>query len=138
MTFKYDPAKAVRCLKDGIYTAWIKSITTANTRSGLPMLVMDFDVTDGECSRVARGWIINPLSLYLLRELAEAVEDLEAFDAGEFDPWRHLGSEISVELRTVQNDLYGEQNIITHYHRKRSIDSRASPPPKDSVDDIPF
>lgn len=148
MTFPYNPANALPCFPPGVYRATISSIVNSSTRSGLAMLLLDVDVSDGRHTKRVKSWITNPSSLYLLRELAIAVDQTQEFDDGRFDPWAAIGVTIGVELRVVQTDLHGDQNLVSHYH-KHGADPAGNTNPAaaalDSaphsaafVDDIPF
>lgn len=147
MAFKYDPEKAFACFPPGKYTATLTSVVEGQSRKGLPMLTLNFDVVDGERRRHVRGWITNPTSLFMLKELADSLDQSAAFAAGTFDPEQFVGCEVLVELRVIQTDMFGDQNNISHYHRanpgqpiKRSGTSakpdRTNAPVAE--DDIPF
>ncbi len=148
MAFKYDPKLAIPCLPSGNYTAILMAVVAGKSRKGLPMLTLDFDVIDGDRRCRVRTWIANPTSLYLLKELAEAVDQSEAFTAGTFDPQQFLGCEVLVQLRVIQTDMFGDHNNIGHYYRanpdqpiKRHADASGATivtPTNIADDDIPF
>ena len=147
MAFKYDPQKAFACFPPGKYTATLTSVVEGTSRKGMPMLTLNFDVVDGERRRHVRGWITNPTSLFMLKELADALDQSAAFVAGTFDPEQFVGCEVLVELRVIQTDMFGDQNNISHYHRANPGQpiSRTKTSPKQDrpdgpvdVDDIPF
>jgi hypothetical protein len=147
MAFKYDPQMASACFPPGNYHATLTSVVEGTSRKGLPMLTLNFDVVDGERRRHVRGWITNPTSLFMLKELADALDQSAAFASAKFDPEQFVGYEVLVELRVIQTDMFGDQNNISHYHRanpgqpiKRSgtatqTDSTDGP---FDVDEIPF
>ncbi len=117
MVFKYDPRQSFACFPPGKYTAILTSVVEGESRKGLPMLTLNFDVVDGERRRHVRGWITNPTSLFMLKELADALDQSAAFAAGTFAPEHFVGCEVLVELRVIQTDMFGDQNNISHYHR---------------------
>lgn len=80
------------------------------------MLTLNFEILDGERRRHVRGWIANPTSLYMLKELADSFDQSAAFAAGTFDPENFVGCAVTVELRVTQTDMFGDQNTISHYH----------------------
>jgi hypothetical protein len=83
------------------------------------MLTLNFDVFDGERRRHVRGWITNPTSLFMLKELADALDQSAAFAAGTFDAEQFVGREVIVELRVIPTEMFGDQNNIAHYHRAK-------------------
>ncbi len=117
MAFRYNPQMAYPCLPPGNYRAVLTDVNETSSQRGLPMLALDLEVQHDDHRRPLHAWIANPPSLYLLRELAAAVDEATAIDAGNFDAKQYIGCEILVELRVIQTDLFGEQNGVAHYHR---------------------
>lgn len=117
MAFPYDPTKAYPCLPPGRYKATLLSTVEGLSRKGHPLLTLNFELVHRGQRRRISGWISNPVSLYFLKELADALDQSDSFAKGAFDAENFGGCEILVGLRVIQTGLFGDQNIISHYYR---------------------
>jgi hypothetical protein len=116
MPFQYDPKLAFSCFPPGRYAATLIQVSEGLSKKGLPLLTLTFEARWGTRSRRIRGWVANPSSLFMLKELAYALGFGAEFEAGTFDAEQCIGSEIKVELAVTSTDGWGEQNLIVHYH----------------------
>jgi hypothetical protein len=115
MAFKYDPKLATEPFPPGRYLASLEGVAQSVSRRGLPTLLLDFDVVDGKRRRKIQGWITNPTNLIMLKELAIAFGEGNAFEVGSFDLALFVGRQLTIDLRLVETEMHGAQNVITHY-----------------------
>lgn len=116
MAFNYDPRLAFGVLPAGLYPARLMEVLESTSPKGLPMLIMTFNIESEGGHRPIQGWISNPTNLYMLKTLAAALSSESQFEAGTFDPSKHLGAVVAVEIAFIRTAMFGDQNVITGYH----------------------
>lgn len=142
----YDPKAGTNVLPEGEYEATIESVENKPSSSGKPMQRVTFRVY-GTTERTIREYFVQPDSVWKYRKLAQALNQVGAFDAGTFDAANHIGANLRVKLGIKTTAEYGDQNTVEAFMptavRGSEPTTRAKPPAgKASAvidsDDIPF
>lgn len=112
---KYDPKKAVACLPKGEYAATVEKADETESKAGNQMIVLTFCVyAPGDKRYVIKEHIVEA-SLWKLKRLAKAINVMEAFESGEFNPVDYVGKNLTVVLDIEEDDEFGDKNKITRY-----------------------
>lgn len=110
---KYDPKQAISCLQKGEYAATIEKAEESTSKAGAQMLVFQFRVYSGNRELVIKEYIVEA-TLFKLKQIAKAINQLPAFESGEFNEADYVGRNLTVEL-DIEEDDFGEKNRIKKY-----------------------
>ena len=115
--FNYNPKDAKKIFDAGDYQAELSSFEEKTSKSGKPMLVVNLQVYPRGAGQsiLLRDWIVNPDSIWKLKNLAQALGVSDKFENQTFDPADYTGSSVIVSLKTKTDDNYGEQNTVVGY-----------------------
>lgn len=137
--FKYNPEDATSCLPEGEATLAIVKAEDKVSRAGNDMAVVTFDAFVGERKGRVTEYVVNPTTLYKLKQIAKALgsKALGEFDRGEFDPNAHAGETLRAVLAIDSQDGFDDKNIVKKY----LAPDAAAPAPKTTdanAADCPF
>jgi hypothetical protein len=138
MAWTYDPKKASSCLPAGNYEAVLESVEEKVSKNNNPMLEAHWTVFESADRHVTvRDFIVNPATLWKLKNIARAWAMLGTFEAGVFDLQEHLQKHITVVLDLQNSEKYGEQNSIVGYLEPPSAGFNTPMPARASVETGP-
>lgn len=136
--WEYDPKDAEYPVLDpGEYTAVLDSAEEKVSKKGNPMLECQWRIIIGSREVVVTDYIVNPATLFRLKAMAEAFGQLNAFEAGTFDPFQFVGKAVQVTLEIEKQDGYAPKNRIRKFTAIKDYVQYDAPPNPDS-EDIPF
>lgn len=130
--FDYDPTQASSCLPAGTYPAVISKVEEQISKAGNPMLKLTFEAYHGDRKQIVYDYIVNPATLYKLKQLARSLGKLADFEAKKFDAMQHQGESLVLSLKEESDD-FGDKNTVKAYKPKD-----APTAPADADPDIPF
>lgn len=136
MGFQYRPEDAVECMKAGEYDAVLSAVDYKTSKAGNDMAVAAWTVyEDSGKERTLKDYVVNPNTLFRLKQIARAMGKLDSFEAGNFQLEDHIGERIRVKLKVEQQSGYPDQNKIHAY-----LESNGNPVAAGAVSDkgIPF
>lgn len=128
----YNPKEANLCLPEGEYDA---AVTRIEEHVGKESGVVGRKLTlvvyhgDGKKMTMTDYLMSGPKSTWKIKEFAKAIGQVDAFNAGEFDPMDHAGVNFRVSLVIEDNYQYGEQNKIGRYLPRAPGGTAAAKPP---------
>lgn len=137
--FKYNPEDATSCLPEGEATMVLIKAEDKVSRAGNDMAVITFDAYVGERKGRVTEYIVNPTTLYKLKQIAKALgsKAVGEFDKGEFDPNAHAGETLRAVLAIDSQDGFDDKNVVKKY--LAAGDAAPAPKPVDSnAADCPF
>lgn len=139
---KYDPKSASSLIPDGEYDAEIATAEEARSKSGKEMLKLTVKVwAGGGGPRTVFDYVVNPETLWRLKQIAGAVGKNDLFDSGEMGPREIQGESVRVAIKT-QKDKKGQfedKNVIARYlPAAAGVTQDESRRPAMGDDDIPF
>lgn len=134
--FDYNPEDATSCLPEGDATLAIKSCEDKTSRAGNDMAVITFEAYVGERKGLITEYVVNPTTLFKLKQIARALGADAEFDAGKFDPAKHIGETLAAVIAIESQDGFDDKNKVKKYLPKGA----AAAPPKPPADDlsVPF
>lgn len=136
MAFNYDPKDAKECLDAGTYPAELYSVKEKVSKQGNEMLEVAWRVPHDGRDFWVRDYIVNPSTVFKLKQIAKAWDLMAEFDACEFDLHKHLNKLITIKLDVQTSAQYGDQNKVSGYERSMMTSSELGPSPEH--DGIPF
>jgi hypothetical protein len=137
---KYNPKDAKSCLDAAEYPATLYKADEKISKEGNQMLLLQWQIElrDGRTLYI-KDYVVNPSSLWKLRNLASAWGCLMEFEAGTFDPSEHLKRAATLLLIVEHSDQYGDQNRIKSYKPSGAVNGETRvPEPEDDLSKIPF
>ena len=134
---KYNPDDATTVWPKGAYTATIKDCKEKKSRAGNEMLELLLEVYNGASKSLVYDYIVNPSTIYKLKKLAKAVGKVDEFNAGTFDPAKHLDEPLMVMLDVEESDDFGDKNKVKAYLPKEAAEKNPNLP-IDIDPDVPF
>lgn len=145
MAFRYNAQDALSCLPAGEYEVKIDHVQeTTSKASGNPMLKVEM-IAYGNNGREQKifEYIVNPATLYKLKQFARALGEMAAFESNGFDLCKHVGARLTAELDVKEDPEYGDKNTITKLSAysggvKRPASKAQAATPEITDDDIPF
>lgn len=141
MAFSYRPEDALECLKEGEYDAVLHGVTEKTSKAGNPMLVAEWEVYD-ESNRkpILKDYVVNPQTLFRLKQIARAMGKIADFEAGRFDLQEHVGTRIKLKLKVEEQAGFPDQNKIHAYLGVNGNGKTAAPTTRhdDPDESIPF
>lgn len=141
MAWNYNPKDAAECLNEGSYDAELTSVEQKTSKKGSPMLEVIWTVPFGGKDWKIRDYIVNPSTLFKLKNIAKAWHLHNEFAEGRFDLAEHVNRLIVLKLTVENSAAYGDQNQIAGYGESSGQmppREMAPPPPTNKDADIPF
>ena len=127
MSFTYDPNDAVSVWPEGEYQGHIEKVEERESKAGNPMLVVTFRVYRGDQEMLINDYIVNPATLFKLKNIAKALDRETEFKAGKFDIEKHIGAGFTLTLGVQVSDKYDDSNTIKKYAAKSGGSTRPAP-----------
>lgn len=120
MAFAYNHKDAQKPVwPKGDYPAALMTTEEKVSSKGNPMLVLTFEVYNGDKSVQIDDYIVNPSTIYKLKGLAVALGELAAFDADTFNADEFVGANLIVELDIqAGSGGFDDANKIKKYKSK--------------------
>ena len=142
---KFDPAAAVTLIPDGEYDAEIVSAEETKSKKGNDMWKLAVKVwTGGGGPRVIFDYIVNPGTIYKLKQLASALGKRDLFDSGDMGTQEVTGESVRVSIKTETDKTgqFEDKNVVARYLPQSAgvTHSQNGTASKGGVDDeeIPF
>lgn len=113
----YNPKDARRCLPEGEYEAVVEKVVEHVAKeSGNVGRKMSIRVYHNDTTVVLFDYLMaGEKAAWKIREFAKALGQVEAFDAGTFEPLDCQGCNVRVLLKIEDNGDFGEQNRVGKY-----------------------
>ncbi len=131
MPLNYNPKDASGAWPEGDYVAVLAKVEDAISKtSGQPMQVWHIEChNEAGKTRTIREYV-TASTAGKIKALARAVDQLAAFNAGEFQADDHVGANFRVELKVEDSEQYGPQNKIQGLRPLSSNPASQSAAPK--------
>jgi hypothetical protein len=115
--FDYNPADATSCLPEGDATLAIIKCEDKTSRAGNDMIVVTFEAFVGDRKGLVTEYVVNPSTLFKLKQIAKALgpKAVAEFDAGTFDPAKHIGETFAAVLAIESQDGFDDKNKVKKY-----------------------
>lgn len=116
MAINYNPKDLIACQPAGEYPASIAAMNETESKAGNPMIKVEFDVylPNGNTVKL-NDYIVFPSTAFKLKKLAQATNNLEAFNSGTFASAPYVGKNLALILDVKESDEYGDQNTVKAY-----------------------
>lgn len=139
MAWPYNPKDARECLPEGEYDAEITTVAEKTSKAGNPMLEVTLSAMQNGRPWPVREYIVNPATLYKLKQIARALGCLQEFEEGRFDLQDHVGRVVKVVLSVEVQPGYQDKNQVKSYREASFVPVGSTKPSgNDQSDDIPF
>lgn len=138
MAWPYNPKDASECLPEGEYDASIATVEEKISKSGgNPMLAVGFSVPMNGRQWTVRDYIVNPSSLFKLKQISRCFGKLADFDAGLFDLAQFKGRALRLVLAVESEPGFADKNVIKAFKETNGAVRRPAATQQDDAD-IPF
>lgn len=138
---KFDPRAANTLIPDGEYDAEIAEAEDTTSKKGNAMMKLNVKVWAGNGGpRVVFDYIVDPHSIWKLKQIAAAIGKNDVFASGEMGPSHIRGESVRVAIKT-QKDKTGEfedKNVVARYLAPAAGSAGTGEAPSASDDEIPF
>lgn len=137
---KFDPKSAYDLIPDGEYDAEIASAEERQSKSGKDMLKLTLKVWAGTGGpRIVFDYIVNPDSLWRLKQIAGVLGKKELFESGEMGASEIEGESVRVSIKTQKDksEKFGDRSVVARYLPLVAGEQSRTPVPG-TDDDIPF
>ena len=134
--FSYNPEDASSVFAKGEYDAVLKKVTEKTSKAGNAMLEVNWTLYDGERQTGLFDYIVNPATIYKLKQIAKAMGKLADFEGKTFDLAAHVESTIRVAVDVEEQDGFDDKNVVKKYLPKANGTPTQAKRAEDP--DIPF
>lgn len=138
MAFPYNPKDANDCLDVGMYPAELTTVTEKVSKSGNNMLAIIWRVPYNGRDWFVRDFIVNPSTLFKMKQIARAWNMQYEFNEGTFDLTLHLNKLITLKLEVKNSVEYGDQNNVAAYAECSGLPTQEVGAAPNSDSDVPF
>src|SRR5690606_28105356 len=129
---RYDPANASSAWPAGWYDATIEKVEDGVSKSsGNEMQTVTFTVydTNGQQRDLTEYFVNSSNSLWKYKQLAIALGQGEAFQAGSFNAANHTGDRLTIELKIEEDPEYGDKNRAKAFRAVKKAGGAPRPQP---------
>lgn len=145
MSFNYDPKDAeAKLIPDGEYDAEVIEVEEQTSKAGNAMLKLTVKVWANGGSFHVFDYVVNPATLWKLKQLSSAVGLMDKFQTGSMNPRELVGKSFIAGVKTKKDETgkYAPQNVIAKYASASASASaparREREPGADDLGDINF
>ena len=140
--FTYNPQDAIACLPEGEAQLVLTKVEERQSKAGNDMVVLYFDAFMGERKGKVTEYVVNPVTLYKLKQIAKAFgpKAFAEFEKAKFDPAAYLDESLAAILKVESQDGFDDKNVVKKYLPKNgtSAPTPAAPKAESHDDGIPF
>lgn len=115
---KFNPKAASTLIPDGEYDAEIAAAEEAESKKGNAMMKLTVRVwAGGGGPRTVFDYIVDPHSIWKLKQIAAAIGKQDVFESGDMGPGEIAGESVRVAIKT-QKDRTGQfedKNVVARY-----------------------
>ena len=133
MPLDYKPEDASNCFPVGEYSATLTSVEDTTSQKGHPMQHAVWTVYNGDRKQLVDEYIVNPSTIFRLKQIARAMGKLPEFEKRQFQLDDHIGANIVVKLSIEKSDEFGDRNRIQYYKAKNSGNGLLGHPPSSEL-----
>jgi len=125
----YNPKEATLCWPEGEYDGVVKKVEPhVGKESGAVGRKVVLELYSGDKKMTLTDYLMSgPKSTWKIKEFAKAVNQIEQFNGGDFDPMNFAGASLRVNLLVEDDPQYGEQNKIGRYLAKEGSAPASKP-----------